>query len=62
MRRTRSLLAASIAAGALFLTGCGVEERIVHLQPAPTENSAVGAPLRTEAAEQITARVLAQSA
>jgi hypothetical protein len=62
MRRTRSLLAASAVAGALLLTGCGVEERIVHLQPAPTENSAAGAPLRTEAAEQITARVLAQAA
>lgn len=61
MTRTRRALAAVVAAGALTLTGCGLEERIVHLQPAPTENADVGAPLRAEAAEQIAARVLAQA-
>ena len=61
MTRARSALAAVIAAGALSLTGCGIEERIVHLQPAPTEDAAV-APLRAEAAEQIAARVLGQAA
>jgi hypothetical protein len=62
MTRSRRALAAVVAAGALTLTGCGIEERIVHLQPAPTENAEVGAPLRAEAAEQISARVLAQVA
>lgn len=62
MTRTRRALAAVVAVGALTLTGCGIEERIVHLQPAPTENAEVGAPLRVEAAEQIAARVLSQAA
>lgn len=62
MTRTRRILAASALATALVLTGCGVEERVVHLQPAPTENSTVGAPLRQDAAEQIAARVLTQAA
>lgn len=62
MSRTRRLLAASAAATALLLSGCGVQDSIVHLQPAPTENAAVGAPLREEAAEQIATRVLTQAA
>lgn len=62
MTRTRRALAAAVVAGALTLSGCGIEERIVHLQPAPTENAEVGAPLRVEAAEQIATRVLSQAA
>ena len=62
MRAARRTLAAVLVAGSLTLSGCGIEERIVHLQPAPTENSQAGAPLRVEAAEQIAARVLAQAA
>ena len=58
MTRARRIAAALTAAGVLALTGCGIEERIVHLQPAPTENAEVGAPLRAEAAERIAARVL----
>ncbi|MFN2318105.1 MAG: hypothetical protein ABR500_00290 [Dermatophilaceae bacterium] len=62
MTRARRALAVMVATGALTLTGCGIEERIVHLQPAPTENADVGAPLRVEAAERIAARVLSQAA
>ena len=62
MTRTRRSLAALAAAGALALSGCGIEESIVHLQPAPTENAEAGAPLRVEAAELIASRVLAQAA
>ena len=62
MRRTRRSLAVIVAAGAFALSGCGIEESIVHLQPAPTENAQEGAPLRAEAAEQIATRVLAQAA
>jgi hypothetical protein len=62
MTRSRRLLAALLSAGVLTLAGCGIEERIVHLQPAPTENAEVGAPLRAEAAERIAARVLGQAA
>ncbi|HHU08451.1 MAG TPA: hypothetical protein GXZ60_00280 [Intrasporangiaceae bacterium] len=59
---TRRLLTATTAAGLILLSGCGIEERIVHLQPAPTEAAEVGAPLRIEAAEQIAARVLGEVA
>lgn len=58
LRRVLTVLA---AAGALTLSGCGVGERIVHLQPAPTENAEVGAPLRVETAERIAARVIGQA-
>lgn len=61
MTRTYTLLAAAAAAAALALTGCGVEERIVHLQAAPTE-TAVGAPLPEDAAQRIATRVLAEAA
>lgn len=61
MSRLRGALAATVTAGVLTLTGCGVQDRIVHLQPAPTENAEVGAPLRAEAAERIVTRVLAQA-
>ena len=61
MTRRRQVLVGLAAAAALTLTGCGVEERIVHLQAAPTENADVGAPLRVETAERITARVLGQA-
>lgn len=62
MNRTRRIVTVLATSGVLALTGCGLEERIVHLQPVPTENAEVGAPLRTEAAERIAARVLTQSA
>ena len=62
MSRVRHTVAALATAGALALSGCGVEERIVHLQPAPTENAETGAPLRAEAAERIAARVLTEVA
>lgn len=61
MNRTRRLLAASAAASAIILSGCGVQDSIVHLQPAPTENSEVGAPLRADAAQQIATRVLTEA-
>lgn len=61
MNRSTRTLAATAALAALALSGCGVEERIVHLQAAPTE-SAAGAPLRHDAAERIATRVLAQAA
>ncbi|MDO5501811.1 MAG: hypothetical protein Q4G67_01435 [Actinomycetia bacterium] len=57
-RRTARLIAGAVAVGVLGLTGCGIEDRIVHLQPAPTENVAEGAPLRLEMAERIAERVL----
>lgn len=62
MNRPRRVIAVVVAAGALALSGCGVGESIVHLQPAPTEDAEVGAPLRAQAAEQIAARVLSQAA
>ncbi|KAB7746142.1 hypothetical protein GA707_01005 [Nostocoides sp. F2B08] len=62
MTRARRIALVLATSGVLALTGCGIEERIVHLQPAPTENAEVGAPLRVEAAERIAARVLTQSA
>lgn len=61
MSRMRRALAATLTAGVLTMTGCGIQDRIVHLQPAPTENAEVGAPLRADAAERIAARVLAQA-
>ncbi|MGA8048288.1 MAG: hypothetical protein WCA30_18700 [Dermatophilaceae bacterium] len=62
MTRARRMAVVLATSGVLALTGCGIEERIVHLQPAPTENAEAGAPLRVEAAERISARVLTQSA
>jgi len=58
MNRTRRALAATALAAAVALSGCGVQNSIVHLQPAPTENVETGAPLRLDAAERIAARVL----
>lgn len=61
MTRTRRILTACAAATVVVLSGCGVQDSVVHLQPAPTENSEVGAPLREAAAEQIATRVLTQA-
>lgn len=61
-RRAPRFFAISATAAALALTGCGIQDQIVHLQPAPTENAEVGAPLRFDAAERIATRVLAQAA
>lgn len=58
MNRTRRALAATALATAVALSGCGVQNSIVHLQPAPTENVETGAPLRLDAAERIATRVL----
>src|SRR5690606_15084327 len=49
---------ATALAAAVTLSGCGVQNSIVHLQPAPTENVETGAPLRLDAAERIATRVL----
>ena len=62
MTRARRMAVVLATSGVLALTGCGIEERIVHLQPAPTENAQAGAPLRVEAAEGIADRVLTQVA
>lgn len=61
MSRTRRILAASTLATALVLSGCGMQDSIVHLQAAPTENAEVGAPLRLDAAERVATRVLGQA-
>lgn len=55
-------LLATAAIAALTLTGCGIPDRVVHLQDAPTGDSTVGAPLREESAASIAARVLADVA
>lgn len=62
MTRARRAAIVLATSGVLALTGCGIEERIVHLQPAPTENAETGAPLRAEAAERIATRVLTEVA
>ena len=63
MIRADKLLVTAVAAIALALplTACGVEEDIVHLQAAPTEDTS-GAPVEHEAAERIATRVLAEAA
>lgn len=61
MTRLRTLAVTAAAALSLTLTGCGLPERIVHLQDAPTVEH-TGAPLRADAAERIAARVLGEVA
>lgn len=61
MTRLRTLAVTAAAALSLTLTGCGIPERIVHLQDAPTVEQ-TGAPLRHDAAERIAARVLGEAA
>lgn len=55
-------LLAAAAIAALALTGCGIPDRVVHLQDAPTGDATVGAPLREESATRIATRVLAEVA
>ena len=59
-RRTTSAVAAATLASALLLTGCGTQDALVGLRPAPAEKS-VSAPLGDEGAADIAARVLAQA-
>ena len=61
MTRLRTLAVTATTALALSLTGCGLPERVVHLQDAPTVEH-TGAPLRADAAERIAARVLGEVA
>lgn len=61
MTRVRTLAVTAVTAAALTLTGCGVPERIVHLQDAPTVEH-TGAPLREDAAQRIATRVLGEVA
>lgn len=53
-------LAAGALAGALLLTGCGAQESLVGLHPAPAEKTA-SAPLDVEGATAVAARLLAQA-
>ncbi|GAA4400428.1 hypothetical protein GCM10023168_09140 [Fodinibacter luteus] len=59
-RRALTRLAATgILASALVLTGCGAQDALVGLHPAPAEQS-VSAPLDTDGAAAVAARLLAE--
>ena len=59
-RRPATVVAAAALASALLLAGCGTQDTLVGLRPAPPEQS-VSAPLDDEGAAAIAARVLAEA-
>ncbi len=54
------LVASTTLLGALVLAGCGTQDALVGLHPAPAEQTAA-APLDTEGATAVAARLLAAS-
>jgi hypothetical protein len=59
-RRPATAVAAAALTSALLLAGCGTQDALVGLRPAPPEKS-VSAPLDDEGAAAIAARVLAEA-